>query len=148
MSDTVDGNESAGILSLAQKLHDEYVSEGKAKAAEIVAEAERNADELRERLQNEVDEKLVNLESYKAKLEDSIKTLRAFEKAYREKLMALTVSAYDTLNVDAFEDEFEPVSDTESSNAVEAPVENHEVDAVHEVDALNDDVAILGDVER
>lgn len=77
---------ATGMLQLAQRLHDEYVSDGKAEAERLVSaaqlESERltgEAEELRTRTLNQLEEE-------RNTLERRIDELRAFERDYRARL--------------------------------------------------------------
>ena len=77
---------ATGMLQLAQRLHDEYVSNGKTEADRLVSEARaegervtREADEQRSRTLNQ-------LESERSLLERKIDELRVFERDYRTRL--------------------------------------------------------------
>jgi DivIVA domain-containing protein len=77
---------AAGMLALAQKLHDEYVRNGEQTRDRIVGEAREHAT----RLMREADEKqrqtLGSLEQERTLLERKIDELRAFEREYRSRL--------------------------------------------------------------
>ncbi|SED88143.1 DivIVA domain-containing protein [Ruania alba] len=77
---------ATGMLQLAQRLHDEYVNNGKAEADRLVSEARvegervtREADEQRTRT-------LSQLEGERSLLERKIDELRVFERDYRTRL--------------------------------------------------------------
>ena len=73
---------AAGMLALAQRLHDEYVRNGQEEGNRIVAEARANGENLvRER-----DETLQQLENERTLLERKIDELRNFEREYRSRL--------------------------------------------------------------
>lgn len=77
---------ATGMLALAQRLHDEYVSNGKAEAERIVTEAHAEG----ERVVNEAEEQrsrtLNQLEGERSLLERKIDELRVFERDYRTRL--------------------------------------------------------------
>ncbi|WP_029150758.1 DivIVA domain-containing protein [Microbacterium indicum] len=88
---------AAGIIARAERLHDEHVAEGQAKASKAVADAEAKASKLvsdaeskatgivsaAEAKQREISEKL-NAE--RTTLEGRITELRQFERDYRQQL--------------------------------------------------------------
>jgi DivIVA domain-containing protein len=77
---------AAGMLALAQKLHDEYVRNGEQQRDRIVNDAREHAA----RLVREAEEKqrltLGSLEQERSLLERKIDELRAFEREYRSRL--------------------------------------------------------------
>lgn len=77
---------ATGMLQLAQRLHDEYVANGKAEAERILTEARAEG----ERLVNEAEEQrtrtLNQLEGERSLLERKIDELRVFERDYRTRL--------------------------------------------------------------
>jgi len=77
---------AAGMLALAQKLHDEYVRNGEQARDRIIGEAR----ELANRLVREAEEKqrqtLGSLEQERSLLERKIDELRTFEREYRSRL--------------------------------------------------------------
>ncbi|WP_207632211.1 DivIVA domain-containing protein [Occultella kanbiaonis] len=77
---------ATGMLQLAQRVHDEYVSNGKAEADRIISEATVES----ERLTREADEQrartLNQLEGERSLLERKIDELRVFERDYRTRL--------------------------------------------------------------
>lgn len=77
---------ATGMLQLAQRLHDEYVNDGKAEADRILTEAREEsarltgeAEELRNRTLNQLEEERTTLER-------KIDELRGFERDYRARL--------------------------------------------------------------
>lgn len=94
----VEEPESAtGMLQLAQRLHDEYVENGKAEAERLVTEARSESERLvseahseSERLVSEAEEQrtrtLNQLEGERSLLERKIDELRVFERDYRTRL--------------------------------------------------------------
>lgn len=77
---------ATGMLALAQRLHDEYVSNGQAEADRILTEARTEG----ERVVNEAEEQrsrtLNQLEGERSLLERKIDELRVFERDYRTRL--------------------------------------------------------------
>lgn len=79
-------HQAAGVLSMAQKLHDEYVRSGLEQREKIVSDARFEAN----RTLSEADEKhtkqIQTFEAKKADLEKKIEELRIFERDYRNNL--------------------------------------------------------------
>ncbi len=77
---------AAGIIALANRLHDEYVRNGEEERDRLIKEA----NEEHRRIVSDAEEKsrttLENLEAKKGELEKSIETLRTFERDYRSRL--------------------------------------------------------------
>lgn len=77
---------AAGIIALANRLHDEYVKKGEDERDRLISEAN---DEHR-RIVSEAEEKsrttIEAMETKKAELEKSIEGLRTFERDYRSRL--------------------------------------------------------------
>ncbi|WIG16106.1 DivIVA domain-containing protein [Kocuria rosea] len=79
---------AAGVLAMAQKLHDEYVAEGTAERDRIVGEAREQAEELVTDAQRTREETLTALQEEQAELQARVSGLRAFEQDYRTNLKA------------------------------------------------------------
>lgn len=77
---------AAGMLHLAQKLHDDYVRSGQEEGDRIVAEAKAEAARIVNEAQETSDRTLTKLEQEKALLERKIDELRLFERDYRARL--------------------------------------------------------------
>lgn len=77
---------AAGIIALANRLHDEYVKNGEDERDRLISEANAEHD----RIVNEAEEKsattLKALEEKKAELDNTIERLRNFERDYRNRL--------------------------------------------------------------
>jgi DivIVA domain-containing protein len=91
MSGGMDGGqagpqEAAGMLALAQKLHDEYVRNGEQQRDRIVAEAREHATRLVREAEEKQRQTLGSLEQERSLLERKIDELRAFEREYRSRL--------------------------------------------------------------
>lgn len=78
--------QSAGIIELAQRLHDEHVAEGLAQKEKLISEAQTEADALIADAQARSREELARLDSEKGTLETRISELRQFERDYRGQL--------------------------------------------------------------
>lgn len=119
--------DSTDVLAIAQKVHDEYVNDGKRKHDEIVAEAEssrltiikdaeivaqklideatlvkqkadEDAKDVQASVQKQVDERMQELETENTKLKEKISKLQEFEMSYRNKLKKMVAKAYDSLD--------------------------------------------------
>ncbi|MFC4903528.1 DivIVA domain-containing protein [Kocuria oceani] len=77
---------AAGVLAMAQKLHDEFVAEGAAERDRLVAEARAQAEELVEDAQRTREQTLTALRDEEAALQHRVEGLRGFEQDYRDKL--------------------------------------------------------------
>lgn len=79
---------AAGMLALAQRLHDEHIEAGKAKGAKLVSDAEEQAARLVRDAEEKQRQTLGNLESQRQVLERKVESLRSFEREYRSRLKA------------------------------------------------------------
>jgi DivIVA domain-containing protein len=77
---------AAGMLALAQKLHDEYVRNGEQQRDRIVGEARDHAARLVREAEEKQRQTLGSLEQERSLLERKIDELRAFEREYRSRL--------------------------------------------------------------
>ena len=77
---------AAGVLAMAQKLHDEYVAEGTAERDRLIAEGRSQAEELVDDARRTREQTLTALQAEKAELEGGVSGLRAFEQEYRTNL--------------------------------------------------------------
>jgi DivIVA domain-containing protein len=77
---------AAGMLALAQKLHDEYVRNGEQQRDRIVNEAREHATRLMREAEEKQRQTLGSLEQERSLLERKIDELRAFEREYRSRL--------------------------------------------------------------
>jgi DivIVA domain-containing protein len=77
---------AAGMLALAQKLHDEYVRNGEQQRDRIVGEARDHATRLMREAEEKQRQTLGSLEQERSLLERKIDELRAFEREYRSRL--------------------------------------------------------------
>ncbi|MGP9682597.1 DivIVA domain-containing protein [Brachybacterium sp. AOP3-A1-3] len=80
------GADAAGIIALANRLHDEYVKNGEDERDRLITEA----NDEHKRIVSEAEEKsrttLAELETKKADLDKTIEGLRTFERDYRNRL--------------------------------------------------------------
>ncbi|MHA7283767.1 DivIVA domain-containing protein [Arthrobacter sp. TMS2-4] len=79
---------AAGVLAMAQRLHDEYVNAGVEQRDKIIAEAQLEATGLVEDAEEKSRKTLGDLEEQKTVLEHTVEQLRGFERDYRARLKA------------------------------------------------------------
>lgn len=77
---------SAGIIELAQRLHDEHVAEGKAQSEKLVSDARAQAASIVSEAEARGREEMARLEKDRTVLEGRITELRQFERDYRAQL--------------------------------------------------------------
>ncbi|CDJ98838.1 Cell division initiation protein [Microbacterium sp. C448] len=85
-SDDAGASTSAGIIELAQRLHDEHVAEGIAQRDKLVGEAEATASRIVAEAEAKQREEAARLEKERTVLEGRITELRQFERDYRAQL--------------------------------------------------------------
>lgn len=78
--------DAAGLLAMAQKVHDDYVSQGERTKAELVAEGEKKANQLVVEAEIKREKALSALKEEQANLKSSVESLRGFESRYRTQL--------------------------------------------------------------
>ena len=77
---------TAGIIELAQRLHDEHIAEGRAQRDQLVADAQSQAASILSEAEARGRDEIARLEREKANLESRITDLRVFERDYRAQL--------------------------------------------------------------
>lgn len=77
---------AAGMLALAQKLHDQYVAEGREESDRIIDEARTNAEQIVSEAENQRDATLKQLNDERESLEHKIDELRGYERTYRQRM--------------------------------------------------------------
>ncbi|MBN9225083.1 MAG: cell division protein [Microbacterium sp. SCN 70-27] len=77
---------SAGIIELAQRLHDEHVAEGQAQRDKLISEAQAHAAAIVAEAEAKGRDEMARLDSERATLETRISELRDFERNYRQQL--------------------------------------------------------------
>jgi DivIVA domain-containing protein len=77
---------SAGIIELAQRLHDEHVAEGLAQKEKLISDAQAQAAAILAEAEAKGRDEMARLESERGKLETRISELRQFERDYRSQL--------------------------------------------------------------
>lgn len=83
---TESAESAAGVLAMAQKLHDDYVAQGRSERERLIAEGRSQADKLVSDGKRTKEETLSTLEKEKSRLEASVSELRTFERDYRSNL--------------------------------------------------------------
>ncbi len=80
------GAASAGIIELAQRLHDEHVAEGRAQRDQLISDAKSQAAAILSEAETRGREEVAKLDRERAQLESRISELRNFERDYRAQL--------------------------------------------------------------
>ncbi|WP_175953948.1 DivIVA domain-containing protein [Schaalia sp. Marseille-Q2122] len=81
-----DATSASSMLALAQRVHDEYVRDGRKESEQIIAEARSKGDEIVADAQRQHETILTKLEQDRSLLEAKINELRNFESDYRTQL--------------------------------------------------------------
>jgi DivIVA domain-containing protein len=77
---------SAGIIELAQRLHDEHVAEGISQRDKLISDAQSQAATIVSDAETKGREEIARLDKERASLENRITELRNFERDYRAQL--------------------------------------------------------------
>ena len=77
---------SAGIIELAQRLHDEHVAEGQAQRDKLISDAQAQAASILAEAEAKGRDEIARLDAERATLETRISELRQFERDYRSQL--------------------------------------------------------------
>jgi DivIVA domain-containing protein len=77
---------TAGIIELAQRLHDEHVAEGLAQRDKLIADAKAQAASIVSESETRAREEVAKLDRERSSLENRISELRNFERDYRAQL--------------------------------------------------------------
>ena len=77
---------AASMLALAQRLHDEYVSDGREEGERIIDDARKQGDSIVQEAEQKRDGILKQLDEERGGLEAKINDLREFESGYRSSL--------------------------------------------------------------
>jgi DivIVA domain-containing protein len=80
------GAASAGIIELAQRLHDEHVAEGRAQRDQLISDAKSQAAAILSEAETRGREEVAKLDRERSQLESRISELRNFERDYRAQL--------------------------------------------------------------
>jgi len=79
---------AAGLLAMAQQMHDKHVADGEQQKEKIIAEAQIEASSLVNDAQDKSRKILGALEQQRSVLERKVEQLRGFERDYRSRLKA------------------------------------------------------------
>ena len=101
---------SAGIIELAQRLHDEHVAEGKAQRDQLISDAQTEAARILSEAEQKQREELDRLERERGVLESRITELRQFERDYRAQLRSYIEGKLRDLETTAASSGSTPVS--------------------------------------
>lgn len=101
---------TAGIIELAQRLHDEHVAEGEAKRQQLISEAETEVERIRSEAEAKQREQSARLERERNSLEARITELRNFERDYRTQLRSYIEGQLRDLDEKAGNTDSTPVS--------------------------------------
>ncbi|HEX5859146.1 MAG TPA: DivIVA domain-containing protein [Microbacterium sp.] len=101
---------SAGIIELAQRLHDEHVAEGKAQRDQLISDAQTEAARILSEAEQKQREQLDTLERERGVLESRITELRQFERDYRAQLRSYIEGKLRDLETTAASSGSTPVS--------------------------------------
>ncbi|WP_237205025.1 DivIVA domain-containing protein [Rothia nasimurium] len=83
---TLSPSSATGLLAMAQKVHDDYVFEGKRERERLITEGRDEAAKLVSEAEQKSNQVLGDLEKTKSDLEVSVAKLRSFENQYRTSL--------------------------------------------------------------
>ncbi|MDO5722056.1 MAG: DivIVA domain-containing protein [Actinomycetaceae bacterium] len=78
--------DATSMLALAQRVHDEYVRDGREEAERIIGEARQEGEAIISEARNKHDSILSQMESERSLLENKINELKTFEADYRGKI--------------------------------------------------------------
>lgn len=81
-----DPEAATSMLALAQRLHDEYVNDGREEGEKIIADARKESDSIVAGAEDKRKSILSQLEQERSALENKINELRTFESDYRSSL--------------------------------------------------------------
>jgi cell division septum initiation protein DivIVA len=102
--------QSAGIIELAQRLHDEHVAEGRAQRDQLVSDAQAQAASIVAEAEQKGREERARLEKERVTLEGRITELRNFERDYRSQLRSYIEGQLRDLDTNAASSGSTPVS--------------------------------------
>ncbi|MGN7970125.1 DivIVA domain-containing protein [Microbacterium sp. 22296] len=109
-SDLEPAAQSAGIIELAQRLHDEHVAEGRAQRDQLVSDAQAQAASIVAEAEQKGREERARLEKERVTLEGRITELRNFERDYRSQLRSYIEGQLRDLDTTATSSGSTPVS--------------------------------------
>lgn len=87
-TEAAESTSAMSMLSMAQRLHDEYVQSGQQEGEEIIAKARVDADRIIQEAEQEHSRVMAQLDQEKGVLERKIEELKTFESEYRAKMSA------------------------------------------------------------
>ncbi len=90
---------SAGIIELAQRLHDEHVAEGQAQRDKLISDAQTQAASILADAEAKGRDEIARLDAERATLETRISELRQFERDYRSQLRGFNEDKLRDLDV-------------------------------------------------
>lgn len=102
--DTESAAFATNMLTLAQRVHDEYVRDGKEESERIIAEAHAKGDEIVADAQNQHETILAKLDEERTRLEGTINELRSFESDYRSSIRGHLETLLSQVNTDTHQD--------------------------------------------
>jgi DivIVA domain-containing protein len=108
--DTAPAAASAGIIELAQRLHDEHVAEGVAQKEKLISDAQAQAASIVSEAEAKGREEMARLDKERATLEGRITELRNFERDYRQQLRSYIEGQLRDLDTKAASSGTTPVS--------------------------------------
>lgn len=91
-------SDAAGLLAMAQKVHDDYIIEGKRERERLIVEAKEEAASLVASAREESTQVLGKLEQTKVELEQTVDQLRNFESDYRTSLRSYITDQLSVLD--------------------------------------------------
>lgn len=94
---TNEAESATEMLSLAQRLHDEHVANGKAESERLISEAETEKTRIITEAEEIHNRTLTKLEEERSLLERKIAELREFERDYRTRLKSYLESLLQTV---------------------------------------------------
>jgi DivIVA domain-containing protein len=104
------GAASAGIIELAQRLHDEHVAEGRAQRDQLISDAKSQAAAILSEAETRGREEVAKLDRERSQLESRISELRNFERDYRAQLRSYIEGKLRDLETTATTSGAQPVS--------------------------------------
>ena len=94
----LDAESATSMLALAQRVHDEYVRDGREESERIIADARTKGDEIVADAQRQHESILAQLDHERGLLESKINELRGFESEYRTNLRSHLESLLSEVN--------------------------------------------------
>lgn len=95
---TTEPESATSMLALAQRVHDEYVRDGREESERIIAEARSKGDEIVADAQKQHETILAQLDQERGLLESKITELREFESDYRSSIRTHLESLLSEVN--------------------------------------------------